>query len=114
MTGATSVSTGTYRDINSSHLLHKAHSAADSPGGGRRSWGHRTHCTLSSNTLLPPTEKGQRQDGGDSEGRKGKGVRGDFDIYSNTKEHIQIASRHCAPIFTVNRQRNNSTAGPSV
>lgn len=33
MTGATSVSTGTYRDIKSSHLLHKAHSAADSPGG---------------------------------------------------------------------------------
>lgn len=75
------------RDINSSHLLHKAHSE------GGQSRGHREHgdtyCTLSSNTpVLPPTEKGQRH-GGDRERRGDE--RRDLDFYSNTKEHVKIA-----------------------
>lgn len=84
------------RDINSSHLLHK------STLSGGQSKGHREHgdigdtyCTLSSNTpVLPPTEKGQRhgegdrEKGGREEGKERRG--GHLDLYSNTKEHVQI------------------------
>lgn len=97
------------RDINSSHLLHK------STLSGGQSKGHREHgdigdtyCTLSSNTpVLPPTEKGQRhgegdrEKGGREEGKERRG--GAFGLIFKYKRTCtnRIASRHCAPIFTV-------------
>ena len=66
------------RDINRSHLLHKANSAGTvrgdvgSMGGGGTK--EDTHCTLSSNTpVLPPLQrKGMMEDTG-REGTRGEG-----------------------------------------
>lgn len=86
------------RDINRSHLLHKANSV----GTVQRTRGEHgdkedTYCTLSSNTpVLPLTERGMvgetERDGGREGTRaaEGRGGGWDLDSYSNTKEHVQI------------------------
>lgn len=87
------------RDINSSHLLHKAHSAGDSPGD-TGAWGQRGHIlyTELKHTCFNPLQKKEKGIVEETEGtggrkrrirREWKGVRY-LDSYSNTKEHVQI------------------------
>lgn len=73
------------RDINSSHLLHKAHSAGTVPGTREHGDKEDTHCTLSSSTAVLPL---QEKDKGMAEETEEGG--GGLDSYSNTKEHVQI------------------------
>lgn len=112
------------RDINSSHLLHKAHSAVTVQGGGGGGWTKRTHTVHWAQTHLlnPPQKIGAevrwwRQRGeGDEEGGGCGGLR--FRLIFKYKRTCtnRIASRHCAPIFTVviTGSQNHSMAGPST
>lgn len=105
-------STGTYREtsiVPTSCTKHTQRGTVQGGHGGEHGDKEDTYCTLSSNTpvLTPPTEKGLRR-GGEGEDEKERGERGEgevgyFDSYSNTKRTCtnRIASRHCAPVFTV-------------
>lgn len=100
------------RDINSSHLLHKAHSAGDSPGD-TGAWGQRGHIlyTELKHTCFTPLQKKEKGIVEETEGMVGeeeedkKGGEGGsaFRLIFKYKRTCtnRIASRHCAPIFTV-------------
>lgn len=105
------------KDINSSHLLHKAHSGGQFRGDGDRG---NTYCTLSSNTpVLPPTEKRteawwwQRRE----DKRRGKRV-GRILTYIQIQKNMYKSyslQALCSHIYSChNRQQNHSMAGPSI
>lgn len=90
------------RDINSSHLLHKAHSAGTVQGDtGEGAGGQRGHTlytelkhtcfTLYRKRTKAKVEETERkgQGGGGGEDKK-VGVGRYLESYSNTKEHVQI------------------------
>lgn len=89
------------KDINSSHLLHKAHSG----GQSRKDGGQREHILYTKFKYACFTSYRKKDRGMVTEGRtrgEGKGS-GGFRLivkYKKTCTNL-IASRHCAPIFTV-------------
>lgn len=110
------------RDINSSHLLHKAHSAG-TVQGTREHGDKRTHTVHWAQTHLfyPPTEKGTKfvwEDGEEEDERRGErrglGISTHIQIQKNMYKSYSLQAL-CSYIYSRrNRQRNHSMAGPSV
>lgn len=100
------------RDINSSHLLHEANSAGKVQGT-QGAWGQRGHIlyTELKHTCFTPLQKkawqrrqrGRTKRGGAVGGWGARGWFGGFRLIFKYKRTCtnRIASRHCAPIFTV-------------
>lgn len=102
MTGVTSVSTGTYRETSIVPTSCTKHTQRGAVQGTQGAWGHRGHIlyTKLKHTCFTSYRKKteawrrQREKGGREEGF------GLIFKYKRTCKN-RIASRHCAPIFTV-------------